>query len=328
MRKFIAELRVIITIAIAFGGYLPAQAEPEAKYPIVLTDVNGLREAGIAFNWGPWEVKPFEKHCYYYGGGGYLLSVSDQTLANYEAKGFSLQSLCTGLVSEARFDPETGGRLPTYIVVNEHEFKRTFNGKDVSKLSKEQLGWLEPGVVSDELPLALPPCFKGGQPYADCTWKYDIKTGKRLSEAETESYSAIGTALSGAIAAQSGWVVCIGPSENEDKCLRDTMGDTKDKEMELVALYLAAEGYWITGLVSGDNGQKPSADGLSPSDIVLSKASFFDISPNLPSGFVYALNADGAAGPSPSAATIVAASDGVGLGRKLSAKKLKELIEN
>ena len=54
--------------------------------------------------------------CYYYGAGGQLIRVSHERLVRYRNKGFTLDSLCLGLMSSTLFDPETGKRLPTYIV--------------------------------------------------------------------------------------------------------------------------------------------------------------------------------------------------------------------
>ena len=62
--------------------------------------------------------KTFETGCYHFGEGGAVnISISAELLAYYVQQGFSRRSLCMALISAIRFDPETGRRLATYVVI-------------------------------------------------------------------------------------------------------------------------------------------------------------------------------------------------------------------
>ena len=184
-------------LAFCLAAPVAAVAEPGIRYPIVFNDASRLQEVGIAFAlYGAPETQHFPNKCYAYGDGGHRISVSDAMLARYKAKGFSLQSLCLGLVSEARFDPESGRRLATYVVVNEPELRRALNGRDPKTMTERQLAeCCSEGFISPELPLVVPACFKGGTPYSDCAWRFGLKTGVTIAGASTQRFREFGRAL-------------------------------------------------------------------------------------------------------------------------------------
>lgn len=221
----------------------PAAAEPEIKYPIVFNSMSELQRLGISLDWPPLDdeqirASPVLKApalpngCYWYAGylTHYLYSVSDEFLAGYTAKGFSRESLCMGLVSDTRFDPETGERLPTYIFRDDAALQSHLSGLDPSRLSRKTLAEFVPGTFAskqamkkaiaamrrgdrsslngeqlevlvpgwyftEEQPLKLPDCFKNGIPLLDCDWRYDRRTGEKLPDDQRVLHRKLGEAL-------------------------------------------------------------------------------------------------------------------------------------
>jgi len=99
-----------------------------------------LREVGLAIEGTG--VDPFPNAC---GAAASIpLSVSNEMLSHFKAKGFTLESLCLGVSGMFRFDMETGRQLPAAIVDGQY------------------------GVM-----LNLPACFAGGTPYQDCDVRFD-----------------------------------------------------------------------------------------------------------------------------------------------------------
>jgi hypothetical protein len=143
------------------------------EFPVILDSPSKLRQVGIAVSFAT-EVPPLKNKCYYYGDGGNLISTSDEFYSRFKQRGFSVEAMCLGLVSKTHFDPESGRRLPTYILV-------------------DRVG--EPGTISDELPLDLPDCFKNANPYTDCQFRFGRVTGKTLTVAETDAYKRLGAAI-------------------------------------------------------------------------------------------------------------------------------------
>src|SRR5262249_33605502 len=94
------------------------------EYPVIFTDTTSLRELGLAVYYGM-DVKPLKNKCFYYGDGGYLISMSDKFLARFTARGFTVQATCLGLISNTKFDPNTGRRLPTYMIVDRKLIRRS-----------------------------------------------------------------------------------------------------------------------------------------------------------------------------------------------------------
>jgi hypothetical protein len=153
-------------------------------FPLIV-DSSTLRQAGIAVGFGD-QLPPLENKCYVYGEGGYLISTSDAFYDRFKRRGFSLQAMCLGLVSETHYDPETGRRLPTYIRIN-----RALIREDLRQSGKIET----PGAVSDELPLDLPDCFKNANPYTDCEFRFGRITGRALTAAQTDAYKRLGATI-------------------------------------------------------------------------------------------------------------------------------------
>lgn len=309
----------------------------DAPYPIIMRTTDALRQAGIALHVP--EGREFNNKCYGYGEGSYRFSVSDDLLARYKAKGFSLESLCMGLVSEARFDPESGKRLPTFIHFDVKGLRaelarigkddppsiRKYKGRDPATLTARELqecceSFI--GFVSEELPLSLPPCFRNGTPYLDCTWRYAIKSGERLSDASVEKFRNLGRAIDErmAMVMRRQPVGCTRPDEPwpcSSPRVRDEAGELAPED-SLLSGFFNSE--WLAKLYPG----------LTPIPEPLLKGqdlSFLDVSPAFPRGYGYALYADGSAGPSASKSALQKAAGGSGPQSQVSTAALRKLIE-
>jgi hypothetical protein len=168
------------------------------RYPYVLPNRADLRKFGLTVSvfGGGDEPKPFSRKCFYYGDGGYPMTVSDEFVARY--KDIPFDNLCFVLrVGGLRYDPDTGRRLPTYILAN------------IEALQKDGSA-SEPGTVSEELPLAVPSCFKvahvtygGGRASlteSGCTYKYHPWSGRQLDAEEAAAFAALELSLDGSAA--------------------------------------------------------------------------------------------------------------------------------
>ena len=155
------------------------------KFPLIFYPSGSEAQAGLLLGDGK---KSFETGCYHFGEGGAVnISISADFLAYYMQQGFSRRSLCMALISAIRFDPETGRRLATYVVIN-----------DLKELRRHPD---DMGVTSPELPLTIPSCFARALPYSDCTWNFDAFTGKKLSSPLTQRFKALGRIVEEAIRA-------------------------------------------------------------------------------------------------------------------------------
>jgi len=168
------------SVSALLGPTLKAQ-----EFPVIFDSPSNLRQLGIAVSFGT-QVPPLKNKCYYYGDGGYLISTSDEFYGRFKQRGFSIGAMCLGLVSETHYDPESGRRLPTYILVDRALIKEQM--REFGKV-------VEPDAVSDELPLDLPDCFKNANPYSDCRFRFGRITGKTLTAAETDAYERLGAAI-------------------------------------------------------------------------------------------------------------------------------------
>jgi hypothetical protein len=283
------HLTIGALLALASGSAsLPCQAQ-SADYPVVFTSSATLRKLGIAVAFGD-APKPFNNKCYYYGDGGYLISISDEFLSRFVAKGFTLQSTCLGLISETHYDPESGRRLATYMIID----------RELIKQRSE-----EPGAATEELPLELPSCFKNANPYADCVFNYGRKTGKKLSGEETETYRRLGAAVDAILADQ----VRRSPTPKEE-------------------FYGSSDGEALIAGYRKYAGQGLPSDGPQLDEKLerYSSLSLWIRSSTLPRGYGYALDADGAAGPSLSAAAMDAAIGGLSKSQ-ISTDDLKRALD-
>jgi hypothetical protein len=292
----VLKMIAVLTLgAAASTSFVPiAVAKKAVKYPMLIDDPKALQSAGLVIGgYGAAQaIKDFKNRCYFYGDGGYTMSVSDEFLDRHKARGFSLNSLCLAFVSGIRFDPETGTRLPTYIYGDFVALKKA--GK-----------YPEPGIVTDELPLAVPDCFKAGTPYSDCRMTFDPRTGKKHKDATVAFYGALGQQIEADFKKQKAsgnWKIPCDPAGRETRGGEALLSCyTEIEASEGVAGTLARD-YWYNPAISQGDTQLPRYTSVGHEN--WQHQSFADVSPKLPKGFGYALYADGGAGSDPEAETL------------------------
>ena len=266
-------LRMVLAAAAALAA---GAAQAQQSYPIVFGDKALLRELGVTLkDVGPQpDVPAFADKCHYYGDGGDALSLAPEFVAMYRDKGFSVASLCLGMLSGIRFHPETGVRLATFLVADLEM---------IASADPEMMALYgpDPMAMSRELPLEIPDCFSGGRPLADCELRHDPETGASLSEPARQSLAALAAqadTVGGDAVASGRFARSCAPGEAPDAgCRIDLYPDTPD--------YIYIKGRRAREIYAGSVGWP---------------VTFFDISDEFPAGFGYALFADGAAGPSAS----------------------------
>ena len=171
------------------------------------------------------------------------------------------------LISAIRFDPETGRRLATYVVIY-----------DLKELRKHPD---DVGNPSPELPLAIPSCFARALPYSDCTWNFDAFTGKRLSATLTRRFKAFGRKLEDAISAFKN-----GPHEApRDFCEEGdpSFRPASEKAQKLCSYYQEGEPSTLLSLTDDAHlGEEYTKEyNIGPY--------YFDLSEEFPEGFGYGL---------------------------------------
>ncbi|MBY5698018.1 hypothetical protein [Rhizobium leguminosarum] len=140
MKRVLISPAVISLAGIWILAFLPnAQAQTDAPVPKIILSAQELRSLGIAVHSQGAEELPHSCR----DSGNPDLSVSDEMLRHFTARGFSLESLCLGLSSWVLFDPETGRTIPR--VAFSHDL---------------------------EIPLNLPDCFKNAVPFLECDNRY------------------------------------------------------------------------------------------------------------------------------------------------------------
>ena len=180
-----AALALICAVYVGLSAGSSSLNAAAPKFPLIFYPPDAEAQAGLVHEIGK---KRFETGCYHFGEGGAVnISISAELLAYYVQQGFSRRSLCMALISAIRFDPETGRRLATYVVIY-----------DLKELRKHPD---DIGNLSPELPLAIPSCFARALPYSDCTWNFDAFTGKRLSAVVTQRFKTFGRKLEEVISA-------------------------------------------------------------------------------------------------------------------------------
>ena len=143
---------VVAAACLAFGWLavhvLPSQAYAQSeKVTRIRMTIGELRAQGIAVS--P-PAQPFPNSCQ--SSGNTSLSVSNQLLAFFKARGFTLESVCLAFSSHMRFDSQTGRQLPlAYVPEGDNEF-----------------------------PLNIPLCFRNGVSHLECDFKFDTWWGNRL----------------------------------------------------------------------------------------------------------------------------------------------------
>jgi hypothetical protein len=330
-------MRHLLTLSLASCSSMiePAVAQPAKTYPLVLSNADQLLDVGIGrydvvahgalskpkFNW--------KNNCY--GQSDSVIAVSDTVLAHYKAKGFSLRTLCMGLMSEIRFNPETGKRLASYVIINETArvgLLKALKGRDLRKMTAQQLddccGEWTSGMDDQERPLAIPTCFKNGTPYLDCVWRYGVKTGVKIAQASTDRFGAYGRALDAAMkrALERGVRPC--PPTSED-VLNSYWPCSPTVEADAQGM-LRYDHPQIRTLVETYVLKPGALKSLAKN----TDATFVDISPEFPLGYGYALHAlsgEGLGAPGVSSAVMAAVFGGEPVSQ-ISAERLKSLLDD
>jgi hypothetical protein len=257
-----------------------ALAAASDEYPVVFLSYDAVEPLGISLD----QEGSFEHKCYYYGDGGHKLSMSTEFLSRFISRGFSVQSACLGLVSGGnRYDPETGRRMPTYVI---------FDKQGMEEARRRGDRTFPDDWISEELPLDLPDCFKNGTPYTDCVFRFDRATGKMLTPAETNMFARLGMAIDRELRKQTETTGLEAEFYNSD-------------EDEFIAGFRKPEG-GFADYVFAD----PKLRRLLFGKKGYSNGSFWARSASLPRGYGYALDADGSAGPSVSEAAVASAISG------------------
>jgi hypothetical protein len=259
---------------------------PSIPFPIVFTSHDDLAKFGISIVEHPSTLH----QCYYYGDGGQLIRVSHERLVRYHTKGFTLNSLCLGLMSETLFDPETGKRLPTFIFASAESLAA---------------GKADSVDATYEHPMELPNCFRRALAYSDCVFNFDRLTGERLPQSKTQAFRELGLAVNKALErAIEQRLVCNWPFCTERR--NDNLAPGS-----LAAGAYGATGCWNEVYLKYFIETTLATHGIDVPKTVLEDAALtcFDVSINLPAGYGYTMDADGTAGPSLSTAVLQAAID-------------------
>ncbi|MCB2077064.1 MAG: hypothetical protein KDE55_05120 [Novosphingobium sp.] len=173
-----------------FLNYLDCGGADNGPFPLIFEDPRDMAPTGILLPWGSRDNPPpkLAHECFYYGDGGYSMSLSDELVASYRARGYDLDRLCVVLRSpDLKYDPETGRRLPTFIVVDPKALKEA-----------QEMGFFEGFEATEELPLHAPDCFAKSHmspPETSvasldiaCNIRFDPWSGMELSAMEQAYY--------------------------------------------------------------------------------------------------------------------------------------------
>jgi hypothetical protein len=137
-------------------------AQDQPNVPLIPMTANELRTAGIAIQSAG--VEPLPNSCA--GAGAPELSVSDEMLAAFKSRDFSVISLCLGLISYSRFDPQTGKPMPV-AEIDGH----------------------------GQIPLNLPNCFRRAMPLSDCRFQFDHLWGGKHDQSQLKDRSVLGNGI-------------------------------------------------------------------------------------------------------------------------------------
>lgn len=246
-------------------GLIWAQAAlAQSAYPLVFGDTRLLAGLGVTMrSYVGEELPAFDNKCHYYGDGGGLISLSDEFVAPYKARGFSVPAVCLAMYAGIRFDPDTGRRLATFVLA------------DLDSIDRYGFDQFS---MTDEFGLELPDCFANGRPLTDCNFQYDPMTGAALTDQVRSNVRGLG-ATTEAIARQainSGMFdkECASGGPTFPDCRTDFYPDEPDNE-----------------IIKGYRGRE-EPQGLSW------PVTFLDVTDEFPGGFGYAIFASGEAGPS------------------------------
>ncbi len=360
--------RILLVSGLVTVSNGPASADdPVITYPVVFNSTAELEELGLSLDWPPSEIDTelkaprFANGCYLYRGQDrdHVVSVSDDFLAAYRAIGFSRESLCMALVSEARFDPETGDRLPTFVLRDDSVLDRHLDDLNPDAMTPEVLGNYVPPIFATkstfkaaikrlkartfsgldetqlsvlvpashhtfELPLRVPPCFKNGTPFLDCNWRFGLKSGRKLSARAPIKYREVGDALDKAIKAHMTTGDGKSPYEPDDPYFKPSPAVQKYLHIERLFADSLEPGVSFNANQLVLNLPETLSDWAGP-------AAWYAKSPNLPRGYGYALYAWSAyaesGGPAVSAAGLRMAFDATRRATHSKLVSLKSIVQ-
>jgi hypothetical protein len=178
---------------------IPSWAKPGD--PLVFGSHADLRKLGIELvHFGLRGGKALPEKCggYYGGDGGYDFTFSHEFVKKFRKRGFTNLSLCAAMESEIKYNPETGARLPSFILADIPAVRR---------------GAIEAGTATDQIPLDVPDCFKNGLPLEDCKLNFDMMTGRRLTPQQLREYGRAGIEARKLAARAESDIVNIGTDE-------------------------------------------------------------------------------------------------------------------
>lgn len=260
-------------------------SEAPLKFPLVFYDKALLQRLGIVIGEnGPNqpEIKHYQSRCYKKWETEetptpdelYDISLSDEFVLKFAKSGFSLNSLCLALAGGIKFDPETGERLPTFIIADRERVKDTSDGR----------------ASTGEIALDVPNCFRFGRPYTDCKFSFDPLNGEKLSGAETKRYAELGRKIDIHVAnakAAGKW---------SKTCANVEMHNGDEELLQDCKLEKDRDG-WLQndGIISNNLNQVKDLEFGQGWE----KQRMIDVSPVFPVGYGYALYAPSGAGGLP-----------------------------
>jgi hypothetical protein len=169
-----------LTIALGMSSIVKAADKPH----FILLTADEMKEVGIALRIlndksGPFyqNSAEFPNRCYY--NSRYELSISNEMLAQFTKRGFTLTTLCLAIEGFSRFDVEAGNPLPLAVPA-------------VVRGTEKVAVWGNSGIL-----LNIPDCYKGGIPILECKLKYEFHwAGKSegISDHQKKEHAGMSTA--------------------------------------------------------------------------------------------------------------------------------------
>jgi hypothetical protein len=98
--------------------------------------------------------------------GSPAMSLSNEIVAHFKSRGFSLLTLCLGLNSNVRFNAETGRLLPIAFLPE-----------------------LAGGTLNTDIPLNLPDCYRNAVPRVECEQNFDWYSGTKEEKVLPPGYT-------------------------------------------------------------------------------------------------------------------------------------------
>jgi hypothetical protein len=148
--KSLSVIALALLVSIA-ASYSSATAQEEPKVPLLSMTAEQLKQSGIAL--GSLGVSALPNSCASIGSAD--ISLSNELVAAFEGRGFTLESICLGLVGTFAFDPESGKPLPFAVLPDDGRIK-----------------------------LNLPNCFRRAVPLLDCAYRYEHNWGVKQNAEE------------------------------------------------------------------------------------------------------------------------------------------------